>query len=103
VSVRTGKATTFRNVPHFAPDGSTFFVTGYDGAYDNWLGIGSVASDPPELVWEKDPTFGEEWEFVRWINNNQVALVDASKNEAVLKRTGDGWALERLPRKSAPK
>src|SRR5262249_5321749 len=27
VSVHTGKATTFRNIPHFAPDGSTFFVS----------------------------------------------------------------------------
>ena len=108
VSVRTGKATTFRNVPHFAPDGSTFFVTGYDGSYDNWLGIGSVASDPPALVWEKDPVFGESWEFLRWIDNDQVALVNTTKSEicpngnceAILKRKGAAWALERLPRKS---
>jgi len=73
VSARTGRATAFLNIPHFAPDGSTFFVTGYDGTYDNWIGIGSVASDPPALVWELGPN-SEGWEFLRWIDNDQVAL-----------------------------
>ena len=111
VSILTGKATTFRNVPHFAPDGPAFFVTGHDGGYDNWLGIGSIASDPPALVWEKGPIVGENWDFVRWIDGDQVALVETEQSEGcsegncegVLRRTSDGWTLERLPAKSGRK
>lgn len=107
VSARTGKATTFLDVPHFAPDDSTFFVTGYDGSYDNWIGIGSVASDPPALVWEMGPNVSQSWKFVRWINNDQIALLNTSQSgscadgncEAILKRTGHVWALEGLPAK----
>jgi len=106
VSARTGKATTFRDVPRFAPDGSTFFVTGYDGSYNNWLSIGTTASDPPAVVWEEG-FFGQSWEFLRWIDNDQVALVDTMKSaicpdgkcEAILRRSGAVWALERLPQK----
>jgi hypothetical protein len=110
VSSRTGKATSFRNVPHFAPDGVTFFVTGYDGTYDNWLGIGSIASDPPALVWEKGPNIHEDWEFVRWVNNDRVALRDPGSSEtcpdgnceAVVKRSKNAWTLQRLlPRPEA--
>jgi hypothetical protein len=105
VSARTGRATTFLNIPHFAPDDSTFFVTGYDGNYDNWIGIGSVASDPPALVWEMGPTMAS-WEFLRWITNDQVALRDTAQDEscpkgnceAILKRTGDVWVIEHLLR-----
>jgi hypothetical protein len=105
VSARTGRATTFLNITHFAPDGSTFFVTFPDSNYDNWLGIGSVTSDPPALVWEMGPTMAS-WEFLRWINNDQVALLDTASHEgchdgnceAILKRAGDVWVLEHLLR-----
>jgi hypothetical protein len=111
VSVHTGKATSFRSIPRFAPDGSTFFVTGYDGSYDNWLGVGSIAFDPPALVWEIGPLVREGWEFVRWIDNDQVALRDPGSNEkcpegnceAILKRMGTAWQFERLPSKAGSK
>ena len=104
VSARTGKATTFRNIPHFAPDGQTFFVTGYDGMYDNWLGVGSVASDPPALLWEQAANLYETWDFVRWIDNDRVAIHEKAENEgcpqgncdAILKRTGTAWTFERV-------
>jgi hypothetical protein len=100
-----------RNVPHFAADGQTFFVTGPDGAYDNWLAVGTMASDPPALLWETGPLVDQDWDFVRWTDNNTVALRDATSSEkcpdggceGVLKRSGQGWTLERLPAKSAPK
>ena len=108
------------DVPHFAPDGSTFFVSGYDNTYLNWIGIGSMASDPPALTWEKGPKGPndlsrvldhESWEFVRWLDNDQVALRNTIQSErcphgdceAILKRTGNSWALESLPNKSDSK
>jgi hypothetical protein len=110
VSVHTGKVTTLRNIPHFAPDGATFFVTGFDGSYDNWLNVGSMSSDPPALVWETGPLVGEDWGFVRWIDNDRIALRNSVHGggcpdgncEAVLKRTNNTWTLERLPRESGP-
>ena len=111
VSASTGKATTFRNIPRFAPNGSTFFVTGHDGGYDNWLGIGSVMSDPPALTWEMGPIVHENWEFVRWIDNDRVALRDSGSSEkcpdgnceAILRREAKAWRLERLPPQSRSK
>lgn len=106
VSARTGKATTFLNVPHFAPDHVTFFVTGDDGSYDNWIGIGSVASDPPALVWKERAELYKSWDFVRWIDNDHVALALHEKQtkqgcprgdcDAVVARTDKSWALERV-------
>jgi hypothetical protein len=106
VSARTGKATSFRNIPHFAPDGQTFFISGYDGTYDNWLGVGSMKSDPPALIWEKRSETYQDWQFVRWIDNDRIAVRDPGGNErcpgkdceAVLKRTKGEWTLDRLPR-----
>ena len=115
VSARTGKVTKLVDVPHFAPDGSTFFVTGYDNEYLNRIGIGSIASDPPALTWEKRQKGAlndhEEWQFVRWIDNDQVALRNTVQSgscpqgdcEAILKRTGNSWAIENLPPKSGAK
>jgi hypothetical protein len=111
VSMHTGKATTLRNIPHFAPDGSTFFVTGYDGSYDNWLNVGSMSSDPPALVWEMGPIVGQDWSFVRWIDNDRIALSNSVHDascpdgncEGVLKRTNNTWSLEQLPPKSGAK
>jgi len=111
VGARDGKATTFLGCPHFAPDSSTFFVTGYDGSYDNWIGIGSVASNPPALVWEQGPDVSHDWHFLHWIDNDQVALRDSAQTascpdgncEAVLRRTADGWVLQALPSRSSPK
>jgi hypothetical protein len=67
VSARRGKATTFGGIPDFAPDGSTFFFTGNDDTGVSWMGIGSVASDPPVLLWQMGDN--EDWEFARWISN----------------------------------
>ena len=103
VGARSGRATTLRNIPHFAPDGQTFFVTGYDAVYDNWLGIGSVASEPPALQWEQAAPLYDSWEFVRWIDNDRIALHETAQNEtcpgdcdAILRRTGAAWTLERV-------
>lgn len=107
VSARTGKVTSFRDVPHFAPDGQTFFVTGVDGAYDNWIGVGSMASDPPALQWEQAAEQNVFWNFVRWVGNDRIELRTHKEDEpcsdgncdAVLKRMKAGWALERQPAK----
>jgi hypothetical protein len=101
VSARTGRATTLLDIPHFAPDGSTFVVTGFDSAYDSWITIGSVASDPPALSWKSGPSFIEQWMFVRWINNDEVAVRNTVKSascpdgacDAILRRSGTSWAL----------
>jgi hypothetical protein len=111
VSARSGKATSFRDVPRFAPDGQTFFVTGVDGTYDNWIGVGSMKLDPPALVWEKGPNTDASWDFVRWTDNDQIVLNNSAKNEtcpdggceAVLKRAGGGWSLVGWPPKSDPR
>ena len=92
-------------IPHFAPDGLTYFVSGYDGSYDNWLAIGSVASDPPVLLWEQGPNVHQGWEFARWVGNDRVALRESAQNEGcpkgncegILRRDGIAWTLERLP------
>lgn len=106
VSARTGEAVSLKNIPHFAPNGSTFFVTGFDNTYNNWLGIGAMAPDPPALMWENKRDNDEEWDFVRWIDNDRVALRTTTESEAcphgdcdaVLKRTGGNhWEFERLP------
>lgn len=100
VSARTGRATTLLDVPHFAPDGSTFVVTGFDYAFNSWITIGSVASDPPALSWKSDP-LREEWMFVRWIDNDEVAVRNTLKSascpdgacDAILRRSGTSWTL----------
>ena len=105
VSARTGRATTLLDIPHFAPDGSTFFVTGIDNAYHNWISIGSVASDPPAESWKSGSSNFEHWTFVRWISNDEVAVRDTSKSascpagacDAILRRSGTGWTLVRAP------
>jgi hypothetical protein len=107
VSARSGKATSFRDVPRFAPDGQTFFVTGVDGTYDDWIGVGSMMSDPPALQWEQAAEQSVFWHFVRWIGNDRIELSTHKENEscsdgncdAVLTRTKAGWALERQPSK----
>jgi hypothetical protein len=111
VSARTGKTTSFRDVPHFAPDGQTFFVTGVDGAYDNWIGIGSMTSDPPALQWEKRAELYVFWNFVRWVDNNRIKLSTHKRAEtcskepcdAVLRRATDGWTLDYVQPKSDSK
>jgi hypothetical protein len=110
LSARTGLVTLSINIPHFAPDGSTFVITGRDGADNNWLGVGSTTSDTPTITWQMGPN-DQNWEFLRWISNDQVALRDPSQDEscpdanceAILRRAGDAWALERLPAKPRQK
>ena len=111
VSVRTGRATSFLDVPHFAPDGQTFFVTGVDGTYDNWLGVGSMTTDPPALQWRNQADPNVYWKFVRWVDNDQIELSTHKKGEtcsdgncdSVLKRAADGWMLDRVQPKSDPR
>ena len=101
VSARTGRATTLLDIPHFAPDGSTFVVTGVDYAYNSVITIGSVASDPPALSWKSGPFDFEHWGFVQWINNDEVAVRNTSKSascpdgacDAILRRSGTSWTL----------
>jgi hypothetical protein len=54
---------------------------------------------------------GSDWDFVRWIDNDQAALQIAPKRErcpqgdweAILKRGRDSWTIEILPPKSGGK
>jgi hypothetical protein len=104
VSARDGTETSFLNIPHFAPDGSTFaiidiqptHVTKYDFA------IGSVATNPPSLTWTRETRDEEQWEFRRWLDRDKVAIFlttpsppdcPGGKCEAVLTRTGKAWKL----------
>lgn len=109
VSARTGRATKLFGLPHFAPDGSTFFVTGVDNAYDSWIGIGTIASDPPALMWKMGSDPNHSWKFLRWIDDVRVALIDTARSEAcpngncdaLLSRSGtNAWTLERSFRNS---
>jgi hypothetical protein len=67
--------------------------------------------DPPALVWEKGPNADASWDFVRWIDNDQIVLNNGAKNEicpdgnceAVLKHAGRGWSLVGWPPKSDPR
>ena len=101
VSARTGRVTTMLDIPRFAPDGSTFVVIGVDEAYNSVITIGSVASDPPAVSWKSGFSILESWTFVRWINNDEVAMRNTVKSaacpdgacDAILRRSGTGWTL----------
>jgi hypothetical protein len=114
VSARNGKVTTLPNVPHFAPDGSTFIVVNDNATtirpFD--LAIGSIAADGPALVWQRPPNDSEAFEFQRWIDNDRIAFdvryldqkgleqkgndCPDKKCEVVLVRFGTGWTTLRL-------
>jgi hypothetical protein len=108
VSAATGETNTIEGVPRLAPDHSTFFVKGCDNRTGCRISIKPMASSAPP-VWVRtgeDPD-ADDWNFMRWIDNDRIALRIASKNsrcpqadcEAILKRTGDSWAVENLPPK----
>jgi hypothetical protein len=120
VRSRDGKVTTLANVPHFAPDGSTFVLVNDNAttirSFD--LAIGSITADGPTLVWQHPPNDSEAFEFQRWIDNDRIAFevryldqkyldqkhLDQKGNEcpqkkcdAVLVRFGASWTTQRLP------
>lgn len=105
LSARTGMVTKLRDIPHFAPDGATFFVSGFDGTYESSLSIGSLTSDASAIVWETFLHRDETWVYQRWIDNDQIALRAIDKSEscpggncdAILRRAGNAWTLDRLP------
>jgi hypothetical protein len=109
VSARSGTATKIADVPHFAPDGSTFIVINGDitGERKYDLAIGSIATTPPSLTWHRAPNDDEEWQFHRWLDQRRVALRTTLQSEAcpkgncsaVLTRAGTGWALHQPPAK----
>jgi hypothetical protein len=72
VNVHTGETKDVAGVPRLAPDHSTYFVKSCpDGCT---VGVASMFSPGPSM-WEKSfPDPEADWEFVRWIDNDQVAL-----------------------------
>jgi hypothetical protein len=110
VSAHTGEERMVDGVPRLATDGDTFLVTACDSSCR--IGIGSMASSNRlERVWPQSDAAGDEdpeWKFVRWIDNDQVALrIEKESNrcprgdcEAILKRTGGSWTLEEMPPRS---
>jgi hypothetical protein len=104
VNIRTGETREAGGLPRMSPDNSIFFSKNCE--IDCWIHIDSMASSGPP-VWQMmmgESPDGDNWEFVRWIDNDQVALHNAGQNqhcwpgncEAILKRTGDSWKLETL-------
>jgi hypothetical protein len=107
VNARTGGMKDVGGVPRLAPDNSTFFVKACgDGCT---ISIETMTAATHVLSNEVDsPGNASDWDFVRWIDNDQVALRSAKENErcpranceAILKRTRGAWTMERLPPKS---
>jgi hypothetical protein len=115
VRSRDGKVTTLANVPHFAPDGSTFILVNDNAttirSFD--LAIGSITADGPALVWQRPPNDSEAFEFLRWIDRDRIAFevryldqkpseqkgseCPQKKCDAVLVRFGASWTTRRLP------
>jgi hypothetical protein len=112
VNIHTGEAKEVEGVPRLAPDNSTYFVSSlYDGCR---ISIGSMASSSARPAWENNDDSHHDdcdWNFVRWIDNDRVALRIRPERErcpqgdceAILRRTGASWKLETLPRKSGGK
>jgi hypothetical protein len=107
VNIHTGETKEFDGVPRLAPDNATFFVKScHDGCT---ISIETMASAAPPVWQTSSPDADAEWEFVRWIDNDQVGLRISGKSphceqgdcEAILKRSGDSWSVEKLPAKSA--
>jgi hypothetical protein len=110
VNVHTGETTKVEGVPRLAPDNLTFFVKECDGGCS--IAIRSRAS-PARPLWESqiaDGVNGNVWDFVRWIDSNQIAVRSVETAdcphggcEAILKRDGSSWKIENLLAKSDAK
>lgn len=104
VNVRTGGMKNVEGVPRLAPDNSTFFVK---GCYDSCSISVETMTSSTHIAWEKDLDDPAAWDFVRWIDNDQVAFRTTKQSEhcpqgnceAVLKRTAGAWKLESVPAK----
>jgi hypothetical protein len=102
VNVRTGGAKKVEGVPRLAPDNSTFFVK---GCYDSCSISVETMTSATHIAWEKDLGDPADWDFVRWIDNDQVALRITKETEhcpggkcaAILKRVSGAWKLESAP------
>jgi hypothetical protein len=102
VNVRTGGMKKVEGVPRLAPDNSTFFVK---GCYDSCSITVETMTSATNIAWEKDLGDPADWDFVRWIDNDQVALritketerCPRSNCEAILKRVSGSWKIESAP------
>ncbi len=102
VNVRTGGMKKVEGVPRLAPDNSTFFVK---GCYDSCSISVETMTAATHIAWEKDLGDPADWDFVRWIDNDQVALRTTKETErcpggncrAILKRVSGSWKLESAP------
>jgi hypothetical protein len=100
VNIHTGETMEVGGVPRLAPDNATFFVKScHDGCT---ISINSMTSAAPPAWQTTSPDTDADWEFVRWIDNDQVALRISGKSnrcpqgkcEAVLKRASNSWTIE---------
>jgi hypothetical protein len=102
VNVRTGGTKKVEGVPRLAPDNSTFFVK---GCYDSCSISVETMTAATNIAWEKDLGDPADWDFVRWIDNDQVAFRTTKQTEhcprgnceAILKRISGAWKLESAP------
>src|SRR5262249_25357454 len=104
ISARNGAETTLGDQPHFAPDGSTFVIVDSQEEYAQpyYFAVGTVATDPPRIIWKNHDDILGEWEFQRWIDKDHVGIVLATqtkdcpqpKCDGVLARKGKDWQLE---------
>jgi hypothetical protein len=100
VNIHTGETKEFDGIPRLAPDNATFFVKSCNDGCT--ISIKSMISSAPPAWQTSSPDTDADWEFVRWIDNDQVALRISGKSnrcpqgscEAVLKRASSSWTIE---------
>jgi hypothetical protein len=110
VDVHTGETKKLEGVPHLAPDNLTYFIKECEGSSCS-ISIKSMTPSAPPLWESEDGETGNDWDFVRWIDNDRLVLRTMVTNEfcpsgecdAILKRIGHSWKFKRLPRKSHAK
>lgn len=76
VSQNDGTEIKLEDMPHFAPDGSSFIVLGsIIGNNGGSFAIGSVGGAPSLSSWKDFSSDGSDsWEFQRWIDNDHIAV-----------------------------
>ena len=107
VNIHTGETKEFSGIPRLAPDNATSFVRSCNDGCT--ISIDSITSAAPPAWQMYSPD--TDWAFVRWLDNDQVALRISGKSnrcpqagcEAILRRVGSSWKIEELPTKSDAK